>query len=235
MLVFQLVSVFAGMTMFAGHIGAALAVGSAEPKVNVGAFIFAALLLDLVLWILVLLGVESLTISANFARIHQPEFVFPYSHGLAAAVGWSAVGALVAAAFALRIDVTPIRTALLGATAVFSHWILDALVHIPELPVLGSNSTKVGAALWQQNLYAALVIEGAVLMAGLYLFSRRTNLTRRRVFWLRIYCLVIYASTVAGMTVAPPPPSGQAMAVSSLVAIAIVCALGAWLGRRSNK
>jgi hypothetical protein len=221
--------------MFAGHIGAALAVGSAEPRINIGAFIFAALLLDVVLWILVLANIESLAITSSFASIHQPEFVFPYSHGLVSAAGWSALGALVAAALALRAGVTPIRAALLAAIAVFSHWILDALVHIPELPVLGPNSTKVGAALWQQSLYAALAIEGAMIVAGLYLFSRTANLTRKGLFWLRIYCVVIYASTVAGMTIAPPPPSGQAMAVSSLVAITIVCALGVWLGVRPKK
>jgi membrane-bound metal-dependent hydrolase YbcI (DUF457 family) len=227
--------VFARIIMFAGHIGAALAVGSAEPRINIGAFIFAALLLDIVLWILVIANIESLAITSNFASIHQPEFVFPYSHGLASAAVWSALAALLAAAFALRAGITPRRAALLAALAVFSHWLLDALVHIPELPVLGPNSTKVGAALWQQSLYAALAIEGAMLVAGLYLFSRRANLTRKKLFWLRTYCLVIYASTVAGMTIAPPPPSGQAMAVSSLAAIMIVCALGAWLGVRPKR
>ena len=44
--------------MFAGHIGTALAIGSVERRVNVGAFVVAALLLDLVLWLLVLLGWE---------------------------------------------------------------------------------------------------------------------------------------------------------------------------------
>lgn len=40
------------------------------------------------------------------------------------------------------------------------------------------------------------------------------------------------AFTVAGMTVAPPPPSAQGMAASSLVAIAIVCA---GIGRRARR
>ena len=65
--------------MFAGHVGAAMAIGRAQRRVNVGVFIGAALLLDTVLWVLVLAGWESVSIPANFARTHQPEFVFPYS------------------------------------------------------------------------------------------------------------------------------------------------------------
>ena len=47
--------------MFAGHVGAAMAIGRAERRVNVGVLIFAAVFLDVVLWLLVLLGWESVT------------------------------------------------------------------------------------------------------------------------------------------------------------------------------
>ena len=70
--------------MFAGHIGAALAIGRAERGLNVGLFIAAALLLDFLLWTFVLMGWESVAIPADFAATHQAEFVFPYSHGLLA-------------------------------------------------------------------------------------------------------------------------------------------------------
>ena len=42
--------------MFAGHVGAALAIGRAERRVNVGVFIAAALFLDALLWLFVLVG-----------------------------------------------------------------------------------------------------------------------------------------------------------------------------------
>ena len=48
--------------MFAGHIGAALAIGRAERAVNVGVFVAAALLLDFLLWLFVLLGWESVAV-----------------------------------------------------------------------------------------------------------------------------------------------------------------------------
>jgi len=82
--------------MFAGHIGVAFAAARVEPRVNVGIFAAASLLLDLLLWLFVLLGWEAVTIPADFPQTHQPEFVFPYSHGLFASVAWSVLaGAFV--------------------------------------------------------------------------------------------------------------------------------------------
>ena len=117
--------------MFAGHVGAALAIGRADRRVNVGVFVGAALLLDLVLWLLVLLGVESVAIPSDFASTHQPEFVFPYSHGLLASVLWAGIAG--ATAFFTYSDRPTLkwRAAVLVAAAVFSHWLLDALVHRP--------------------------------------------------------------------------------------------------------
>jgi hypothetical protein len=220
--------------MFAGHIGAALAIGLAERRVNVGAFVFAALFLDVVLWLLVLLGWESIAIPPNFASTHQPEFVFPYSHGLLASIAWSA---LASAAFFIwypQLKKGRSRTAALVGTAVFSHWPLDALVHVPELPLAGASSMKVGLGLWQ-SMPVALVAEALILVVGLCLFMPGASLLRIKKFWLTVLSLLILGFTVAGMTVAPPPPSVIAMAASSLVTIIVVCALAGWLGRILNE
>ena len=90
--------------MFAGHVGVGLAIARVERQINPGVFITAALLLDLVLWLLVLLGWESVSIPADFSNTHQPDFVFPYSHGLLATVIWAvaADGAVVIGYAALR-------------------------------------------------------------------------------------------------------------------------------------
>lgn len=219
--------------MFAGHVGAALAIGRAERRVNVGVFVFAALLLDVVLWLFVFLGWESLTIPPNFASTHQPEFVFPYSHGLLASIGWSALAGAVAFLWHPRLMKVKLRAAALVSAAVFSHWLLDALVHVPELPITGANSMKVGYGLWQ-SMPMALAAEAFIAVGGLYLFVSGTSLSRARKLWLTVLCLLVLAFTVVGMTVAPPPPSAIAMAASSLVAIIVVCALAGWLGRISE-
>ena len=77
--------------MFAGHVGAALAIGRAERRVNVGIFVTAALLLDLVLWVLILFGWETVILPTASSEIRQPGYLFPFSHGLIASLGWSAL------------------------------------------------------------------------------------------------------------------------------------------------
>ena len=216
--------------MFAGHMGAALVIGRAERRVNVGAFIFAALLLDVVLWLFVLLGWESVSIPANFASTHQPEFVFPYSHGLLSSVAWSALAGAAAFIWYRHLKAAKLRVAALVAVAVFSHWLLDVLVHVPELPLASAGSLKVGLGLWQ-DMPVALVVEAALVVAGLCFFIPGANLSQAKSIALTVLSLLILAFTVAGMTVAPPPPSVVAMAGSSLATIIVVCALACWLGR----
>jgi hypothetical protein len=220
--------------MFAGHVGAALAIGRAERRVNIGAFIAAALLLDLVLWLFVLLGWESATISADFASTHQPEFAFPYSHGLLSGVLWSALAGAVAFAWSARRGTTPWRIAVLVAAAAFSHWLLDALVHLPELPLAGAGSPKVGLGLWQR-MPVALVAEAGIVALGLWLFLPGSALSRGRSIGLAVLSLALLAFTILGMTIAPPPPSVAAMAGSSLVTLVAVCLLACWLGRLPAK
>lgn len=216
--------------MFAGHIGAALAIGRIERRLNVGVFVTAALLLDLLLWLFVLVGWESVAIPNNFASTHQPEFIFPYSHGLAASLFWSALAAGIAFAWPVHLQVARWRAAALVAAAVFSHWLLDALVHRSELPLFGPSSAQVGLGLWH-SMPVALAVEAAIVVAGLWIFISDNSLLRRKGFSLAVLTLAVLAFTVIGMTIAPPPPSATAMAASSLVTLVVVCALCYWLTR----
>ena len=216
--------------MFAGHVGAALAFGRADRSVNVGVFVVAAMLLDFLLWTFVLLGWESVSLPADYAQTRQPEFVFPYSHGLIASLAWSAFAGAAFYYWYWRHDVANVRGATLVAAAVVSHWILDALVHAPELPVAGAASMKIGLWLWR-NIPLALGVEALLVVAGLYLYLDGARVSRPRKVALAVLTLLTLAFTVAGMTVAPPPPSDTAMAATSCITIILVCAVFLWLGR----
>ncbi|MGO4392545.1 hypothetical protein AB4Z46_14455 [Variovorax sp. M-6] len=216
--------------MFAGHMGVGLALGRAERRVNAGVFIAAGLLLDMLLWLFVLLGWESVALPADFARTHQAEFVFPYLHGLLAAMGWSALGAAVAFVWYGRLGPSKMRVAALVAAAVFSHWLLDALVHRPEMPLVGADSAKVGVGLWQ-HMPAALAVEAAIVVLGLCLFIPGCRLSRGKRMALTALTLVLLVFTIVGMTMAPPPPSLRVMAASSWAVLLSVCALAGWLAR----
>jgi len=210
--------------MFAGHVGVALAIGRVERRVNVGVLVLAALGLDVLLWAFILVGWESAVIPADFAGRHQPDFDFPWSHGLLASAGWSLLAGALAFVFVGR-------AAVWVAAAVFSHWVLDFLVHAPEMPLAAAGSAKLGLGLWNV-MPVALALESLLVIVGLFLFLAGASLSRARKLGFIALCGVVLAFTIAGMTVAPPPPSVAAMAGSSLATIVLVALLVGWLGRR---
>ena len=63
---------------------------------------------------------------------------------------------------------------LYSGLLVISHWFLDLLVHIPDLPIFPGYSLKVGFGLW--NSFAATVIlEGLIFALGVYLYYKSTK------------------------------------------------------------
>jgi hypothetical protein len=216
--------------MFAGHIGAGLAIGRADRRINVGVLIAASLLLDVVLWLFILLGWESVSIPADFSRSHQPHFTFPYSHSLFGSLAWSVLAALAACWWFPRSDGMKLRAAALVCAAAFSHWLLDALVHAPELPLAGPQSRMVGLGLWDA-IPLALTVESLIVAVGLWLYLPGAPISRGRKCGVFALGAVVLGSTIVGMTLAPPPPSADAMAAGSLVTVSIVAAVAWWLGR----
>ena len=172
-------------------------------------------------------------ISADFAATHQPEFIFPYSHSLLGAIAWSALAGAATFLWYPRINGLEVRAAVCIAAAVFSHWLLDALVHRPELPLAGEHSLKVGLGMWS-SMPVALSIEALVTVSGLCLFLADNPLSRARKCWVTALACSLMGLTAAGMTGAPPPPSSMTMASSSLATIVVVCLLAEWLTKRAS-
>jgi hypothetical protein len=146
-----------------------------------------------------------------------------------ASVLWSTLAGAVAFLCYSRYQTMKWWAAILIAVAVFSHWLLDVIVHQPELPIAGANSPTIGLGLWQA-MPVALVVEAIFVLVGLFLFLPGSGLSRGKSLGLALLSVVILVFTVVGMTIAPPPPSTVAMAGSSLVTLTIVCTLALWLG-----
>lgn len=198
--------------MFAGHLGVGLALKGCCKNVSLGALLFAALPLDIVLWVLVLFGVEAVLTPADYRTAADLTFTFPYSHSLVASLTWSVLGA---AMYVLWWSNRParMRAALVITIAVFSHFALDWLVHIPELPVAGNNSYKLGLGLWR-HLPVAWCVEGLVVVAGVRLYLKTVKLTAiRKVILISIMTFVM-ALTVIGQSRQAPPPTPTQMGVS---------------------
>ena len=90
--------------------------------------------------------------------------------------------------------------------AAFSHYPLDVLVHLPDLPMLGNDSPKLGLGLWNHPV-ATMVTELVVFVLGLALYvalrSKRHPIRAGRLAVLVVVLLGTYFASVYG----PPPPN----------------------------
>jgi hypothetical protein len=127
--------------MFVGHYGISFAAKKADASIPLWVLFIAVQLLDVAWAPLVVLGVEKVRIVPGITTSNPLDLYYmPYTHSLVAAILWS-VGAFVL----YRLVAPPSHrvAAVLVALAVFSHWVLDLLVHRPDLP-LYDDAAKVG-------------------------------------------------------------------------------------------
>src|SRR3989475_9253505 len=209
--------------MFVGHYGVSFAAKKAEPAVPLWVLFIAVQLLD-VLWApFVLLGLEKVRIVPGITASNPLDLYYmPYTHSLLAAIGWSVV-AFLAYRFAVRSAHS--RAAAIVGLAVLSHWILDFLVHRPDLP-LYDNTAKVGLGLW--NVPAiAFALEAALLFGGMWLWFGTGLVPRLRMVVFGLVMLAVQAYVFFG----PPPASDKAAAWTALVAYAVFAAVVARLER----
>jgi len=213
--------------MLVGHLGAGLAAKAAAPKVGLGTLFVAAMLLDIVLWLFVILKLEGVAVPPDFETRHQLAFNFPWSHSLLGALVWSAVAAAVWAWTRGGGRLFAFAPAVIAAT-VFSHWILDFLVHPAEMPIWGPGAPSVGLDLGQP---LALYVELAIAALGLVIFLVRIPLSLARRASVAGVTLLAAALTVFGATSTAAPPDMLTLAGVSLLVIFVIVTVAALADR----
>jgi membrane-bound metal-dependent hydrolase YbcI (DUF457 family) len=210
--------------MFVGHYGVSFAAKRVAPTIPLWALFIAVQLLD-VLWApCILLGIEKVRIVPGITASNPLDLYYmPYTHSLLAALLWSAGAFSVYRLFATRGLVE--KAAFVVALAVLSHWILDFLVHRPDLP-LYDNTAKVGLGLW--NVPAiAFALEAALLFGGMWLYFGTGLVPRLPMVVFGLVMLIIQAHVFFG----PPPVSGRAAAWTALAVYALFATVVARLER----
>ena len=210
--------------MVIGHYGVAMAAKRVAPRTSLGTLIAAAIFLDLLWPVLVLLGIEVVRITPGATAVTPLTFVsYPYSHSLLMSIFW---GLLFAGGY--YIARRYVAGAITLGVLVVSHWVLDALVHVPDLPLTPWGSTRIGLGLWN-SLGLSLSAELVIFALGVSLYIGSTRPDRSGLWRLPLMIglmLLIYVAAVFG----PPPPSASAVAWTDLGQWLVV-ALAAWADR----
>lgn len=214
--------------MFVGHYGPSFAIKSLQPAIPIWLLFIAVQLVDVVWALLVLLGIEKVRITPGITASNPFDLYYmPYTHSLVAAIVWS-VAAAVAVRFLARLATR--RAGIWIGIAVFSHWVLDFLVHRPDLP-LYDDTMKVGLGLWNHPILA-LSLEAGLLFGGMILYLRMTkpiNAVGRLgppafgILMVAIQCYIFFG---------PPPVSPSAAALTALISYVVFAAVAQWLGRQ---
>jgi hypothetical protein len=212
--------------VFVGHYSAALAAKALGPRIPLAALFLAVQLVDVAWTLLVLLGVERVRIVPGLTASSPLDLVYmPFTHSLPAALLWGAAAGLAWR----RIVGGDARAAWLVAAAVGSHWLLDFLVHRPDLPLWG-DSAKVGLGLWDHRSLA-LALELGLVAAAAALLWRRVPAARAYVPWLCAGLTVLQLASLFG----PVPGSPQAFVATALALFLGVAAAAHWLEVRAPR
>ena len=224
--------------MFIGHFALGYAAKRWAPGLSLAALFAAALFADLLWPVLVALGIEQVRIVPGITASTPLEFIsYPYSHSLltlmlfGAVFGW--VVSLRASRDAAPIAPTaPIAPALIVFLLVISHWVLDVVTHIPDLP-LYPGGPKFGLGLWN-SVTGTLVTETVMFAFGVWLYANATSPRDRIGTWafagVTAFLFVGFLVNAKGT----PPPSVTALWVMAIALGALTLWLS-WFADRHRR
>ena len=219
--------------MFVGHYAAAVAAKTIRPVVPLWVLFVAVQLVDFAWAIFIMTGVEHARFVPGFVEAsHLDLYHMPFTHSLVGALVWSvAFGALY---YVWKRGAGALASAAIVALAVFSHWLTDLIVHVPDLPLL-SGDPKFGFGLWRDFWLSQSLEIGLLFLAVLAYVMTTTPKTRLGRFAPWIF--FAFLAAVQAFTHLPPPdpvPTMFAFAAQALAAFSVLAVL-AWLTERTRE
>jgi hypothetical protein len=162
-----------------GHFSAGLIAKPVTPKVPLWILLAASETNDILYFFFSSTGIEpkaTFTVDFEYGVRHLALSTNPWSHGLFMSIIWSLVAGLVA--FLVYRNK---RIASVMGLVVFSHWLLDFLMH-SNLPIFFANSPLLGLGLENSGPgFIAMTILDLILIGGgvaAYVIKRRKTITQ---------------------------------------------------------
>jgi len=171
-------------------------------------------------FLFVLLGVERIKYneSANPFLRTIIEYV-PYSHSLFTNVILALVVFFIYWQFKNKV------WGLILSVGILSHWFLDVLVHVPDMPLF-FDKFKFGLGLWQYPWIAFLFEITLLILAGYYLLKDSHKIKRH------VILIVLLVAGFSSMFFAPAAEATPTLAsIVSLFLYSVFSALAYWVER----
>ena len=211
--------------MFIGHWAPALAVAVKRRSPGLGTLFIAAQLIDWAFFLFVLLGVEHMRLTPGISAMSPLDLYFmPYTHSLVGALVWG--GGTTVVIWALSRD---LAAALLTGAVVVSHWLLDLLVHVPDLTIAGSPP-KLGLGLWNYPMIE-MPLELGIIFGALWFYVRARQPAMRRVWALAGLLLALQLINWFGPVEPAVTPGTSYLA---LLAYGLVTLTAWWMGKSAT-
>ena len=217
--------------MFVGHYGVAFAATSERNRTPLWVLFVAVQLLDFLWAPFVLLGIEKVRIVPGITATSPLDLYYmPYTHSLAGALVWSGLAALI---YKLLSGAKTTRAAgLVVGLAVFSHWILDLIVHRPDLAIY-DDTLKVGFGLWNYKGFE-FGLEVAILLGGIVLYLKRNaiNSVARKAGIIILGAVMILIQAMNTFSGRRPISSDHAVAITALISYTVFAVVAFALEKR---
>ena len=215
--------------MFIGHFAPALVAAAVSPeRPRLGMMFVAAQLVDWGFFTLAIFGVEAMRIDpATSVMVPFDLYHMPYTHSLIGTGIWAAACLGVVAIWQRSL-----RLGLLAGLVVLSHWLLDFVVHVPDLTIDGTPP-KLGLGLWNVP-WVAIPLELGLTAGALAFYLRRT---RGPIGPPLVLAGVMLAFQLVNWFAPHPSTAGLFLYLQALLAFGVLTALAAWVGenRRFRK
>ena len=209
--------------MFIGHFAPAFVAAAVSPeRPRLATMFVAAQLVDWGFFALAAIGVEHMRIDpAASVMVPYDLYDMPYTHSLLGTLIWAAAFLGIVA-----LRDRSLRTGALAGLVVVSHWVLDWLVHVPDLTIDGTPP-KLGLGLWNVP-WVAVPLELGLTAAAFAFYLRRTRGPVGPPLVLAGVMLLLQAIN----WLAPHPESaGLLVYLQALFAFGLLTALAAWVSK----
>ena len=153
--------------MYAGHFAAALALKARVPRAPTWGLLLGVGVLDILFGPFVLAGIERVSLTPDVNPGFSLDHI-DWSHSLATSLVWSG---LFAAAFLRQGR----QVAAVMGIAVFSHFVLDLVMHPPDLALWPGATIHLGLGLWRALPTGWWFVELAAVAAGWAYYWHRSR------------------------------------------------------------